>query len=265
MYGNVVIAFNQIIVVGGVTSQKEQSSKFDIATNTWHKMPSLSTHRNYYPCVFLLGTTLYIGGGGAGSWSEEDKFLDTMETLDLSSDGAKWQPSPVKLPSKMVFMSCTTINDDTVIMTGGYDYEYKKFDNSCNILNKAWKWSVGDISWTDLPDMNNAGISQIRYSHCSVTDDSENVYVVGGLAKYAIRVSIEKYNGISWQEMDTMPIQKYYQGCVYRNGKIYVLGGGIETDILVYEISSDTWSTISPGLQHIRQYLHVGLLPFKMN
>ncbi len=126
-----------------------------------------------------------------------------------------------------------TVNGDTVILTGGTTVGRQT-------LASTIMWKPGQDSWTSVSNM-----QQARFYHCSVSDNSNIVYVLGGYVGSSLKSSVERYN--QWQLLSDMPRALCVIGCVYVNRTIIVTCGwtgsrGVDT-MFLYSVLSDTWTT----------------------
>lgn len=73
-----------IYAIGGYKTNT--CEKFNLSTQTWETMPSLSLGERMHPILFVYNKHLYAFFGHSS-----EKFLDTVERINLSSPNAKWE------------------------------------------------------------------------------------------------------------------------------------------------------------------------------
>lgn len=236
---------NAVYLVGGEPTPYTHAVKYNISSNTWQNLDSLNNGRLAYPCVFLLEKKLCAAGG----W--DLAYHNSMECVNVDNNTATWEPS-VTLPYPLERAQCATVSSSAgsfVILTGGF--------NGIETLNLVYKW-IGTGSWVALTSMEKA-----RQNHCTVSDGTKYVYVLGGMEGEMMRSSIERYDTQEnkWEFMAPMPEALIYHACVYTGDTIVVTGGYDKTGMIMkntiylYSVKSDTW-ILSPTTLPQHMYGH---------
>ncbi len=199
---------------------------YDTAFNKWNNLKSMIIKRSLIPCLFLIGNNLCAVGGLDGS-----DYLSSMECLDVENETATWQISE-EMKHPVAYASCATVGN-SVILTGGIGNNIQ--------LSSVWKWTVNG-SWTQLANM-----QKKRNRHCTVTDGTRYLYVVGGSMKqYVERYDIKEDR---WDYMAPCPLATVEHACVYMNDTI-VMTGGLKkyqklNTIYIYSVNANSWTKSS--------------------
>ncbi len=232
---------NHIFMVGGYTLF-DQTHRYDYTGNSWLQLDSMHAERKYQPCVFNFGNYLYATAGGHAS----------MEKLDVTATSGTWVNMRVNLPVNLKYSHCSTLNGNTVILSGGSD-------SSSTARKDVYKWVLLTNAWTRVADMKTG-----RYLHCSASDGVRYVYVAAG--QYLN--SVERYDSQSdtWQYMQSLPMVWSKHQCTYLNGSILKIGGTgaivYPEHVIVYNIISDTWKYTNP-LKEGADRLVIGVMPIQ--
>ena len=190
----------------------------------------MNTNRDWVPCVFVLGSHLYVAGGRDMG----------MEHINIHDNTSAWTPS-ISPPHKVRYTSCVILKS-IVILAGG--------SNGTSQLTSVITWKQGDTKWSSLPTM-----QQKRAIFCMVSDGVRYVYVVGGSASGRRLNSIERFDSQTntWKDLRPMPLALQNHKCVYLNDIIYVTGGHNGTakvnTIYLYKVTSDIWIKSTTLLQ----------------
>jgi hypothetical protein len=103
--------------------------------------------------------------------------------------------------------------------------------------------------WSEGPDL------PVGLNHAMAVSAADTIYVIGGYRGFLTDVSMDVYRleGDTWQEMSPMPEGRAAAAVAVVEDAVYVAGGMgaheghshslVEDDMLVYNTSSDTWST----------------------
>ena len=223
--GAAVTLERQLFTAGGKTfnyAAFRYAAKYDKEINKWKVLPRLTSNRNDVPCVFILGTHLYVAGGRDGNG-----FLSSMEYLNINDNSSVWTAS-VSLPYEEIYTSCVMFNS-TVILAGGFTLPN-------DYLSSVITWKEGNATWTTLKPM-----QQKQGIHCMVSDGIRFLYVVGRFYGRNLK-SIKKYDSETntWKYLCPMPEVLYGHRCVYLKDTVIVTGGldgfdGVNT-IYLYKV-----------------------------
>ena len=170
-----VVKDNQIIVVGGVTTNQIPLGKvecFDIPTNTWVAFPSLPIGVTG-PYVKLIGDKLYCIGGTDKKDCNQSVFYDFKEK-DL-----KWQQLPPK-PSPCYACGGYLYQGKIIIIGGRKGKEPVQAVEALDLETHQWE---------KLASMN---VIRVFYSVVGIQDE---IYVLGGLVPMSgISKIVERYS-----------------------------------------------------------------------
>lgn len=228
--GGIADAGNLVYIVGGKPSPSKNTAMYNKTSNTWLLMKMLDTPRRNKPCVFLNKNKLCVAGG----WYQPVQWLMSMECLQIDSNTVGWQASD-QMPYSVGLTSCATMGS-SIILTGGYN---------SNSLKSVLQWNEED-GWVSL-----ASMVTRRNQHCTVSDNTRYVYVVGGKFNDNAMSSVERYDTTNdiWGVMAPIPVMLERHACVYINDTIVVTGGFNQLkEIYLYSVKLNTWTRSSTDL-----------------
>lgn len=129
-------------------------------------------------------------------------------------------------------------NGGSLAYPGSGDYLYATRGNTTGTF---WRYSISNNSWdTSLPAIPDGTISSYG-SH--LLSDGTDIYFTGGsgvkrMFKYDI-------SGDSWTELAQLPFSPYWgTSMTYHDGTFIALAGYYKTDVYLYRIADDSWSTL---------------------
>ena len=129
-----------IYVVGGYKTNT--CEKFNLFSQTWETMPSLSLGERMHPILFVYNKHLFAFFGHSS-----DKYLDTVERINLSSPNAKWEivayNNPDHLDLKMYGCGIVPMKDQ-IFFFGG------KTEN--DIMRKVFSFLFDTNTFLECPD-----------------------------------------------------------------------------------------------------------------
>jgi hypothetical protein len=229
------------------------------ATNTWAKLPSMPTARDFLaaataPCPpgadGLVGTCVYAIGGYNGT------DLNTVEAYSPATN--TWATLPSMPTARNALAGATApcpgaLDRACVYATGGH--------NSTGALNTVEAYTPATNTWATLPSMPTA-----RYllagatAPCPATWDRACVYAIGGTSNGAGGLNtVEAYTPATntWAELPAMPTARldlagatapcpeaWNRACVYAVGGSSIgAGGGLNT-AEAYTPATDTWAEL---------------------
>ncbi|MDP5274625.1 Kelch repeat-containing protein [Chengkuizengella axinellae] len=223
-----------IYVVGGDTDQT--IDVYNPTTDSWnYNLTTLPNGRERTDFgVAAIGTKIYVVGGDNGTDTNMVDIFDT--TTQLWITGAD-------MPTARSGLSLTAVGNKIYAM-GGWQQ-----------LNTVEVYDVVNDSWEDVSD----GISQMPTgrSYLSLVTVEKMIYAIGGyISGDGDKQTVEVYNtdNNTWAAasdgIDQLDMGRSGIGTVLLDGKIYAIGGesadGLFNTVEVYDISTNTWSYISP-------------------
>lgn len=229
-------------------------TRFDMATGQFVELTPPAARRNLTR-VFAIGTTLYHLGGVdeagyyTGAFEAYDTVTNTWSTLAN-------RPNPG--------LSYDMVVGDQICGIGGFENLDKPIRKEVDCYEPATD------TWSDRAPIPSdyAGFYPEAYEG--------KVYVFGGLNASLTPIDEAwQYDPVTdqWSALATLPFGFSVGGVVPLDGKIYLVGGykgtvdkdnlddqAKATDMLIYDIDTDTWSTAS-DMPHAR-FLY-GAAPFE--
>lgn len=200
-----------IYVIAGHNSEGialSSAERFDIRSEQWSKLPSLSRTRGWIAAAISPAGVCVMGG------EREDMALSCAEALCAQShDGIGWTPLPHMQTAR--YAACAASAGGCMYVTGGYGVD--------DIVSNAVEClSFGARHWRQLPPMRCA-----RAAH-AMTALKGRIYVVGGYdAEERCLASMECFDPLyeTWNNLPEMCRPQWGLGAVACHGYVYVMGG----------------------------------------
>jgi N-acetylneuraminic acid mutarotase len=98
-----------------VLHSMNDAERYDPASNRWDQLPAMPVPRSSHDAA-MLGDVLYVVGGWNLQAGRDGQFLDTMLTLDLSSEAPEWKSHSV--PFKRRAVSIAAFQGKLYVMGG---------------------------------------------------------------------------------------------------------------------------------------------------
>ena len=186
---------NQIFAFGG--SDLDSSEIYDINTGIWTYGPSMTRKKDEMAAV-LVGETVYLLGGHAGSDDNFDFWLETTECLNFET--SRWNELPPMARKKG--LGIASVVGDKIYVFGGWS---EKGGTS----NAVECFDIKTNTWQDLSPM-----ALKRCGGASVVVD-DIVYIFGGFNGEYIGV-VESFDTKSkaWTTLASMPTPRLGVACV---------------------------------------------------
>ena len=242
---------NQLYVVGGCFNQDLQENihpfgfRYCARLDKWTTMAAMNRER----CRFTLtecGGRLYAVGGSAedtagGGGTQEDEC--TVEMYDPNSD--LWTRMP-GLPGGNRSQHAATRVQDRLYISGGLDHD--------TVLSCVLEYRPEQGSWDQI-----SSLPSPRADH-TMTVYKDYIYVVGGWTEgingRELVPEIHRYDilGDIWTVETVLPSLRYNAGVTLVGGKIFVIGGFVDAELMdrgtssvdSYSLDTGEWNREKP-------------------
>ncbi len=215
--------------VGGFTAKNAAGEKkdlwsvadvarFDPATKTWEKLPSLPAARSSHDAI-VLDHKIYVAGGWAMQGNKGSEWQHSAVVLDLTQPTLAWKELPTP-PFVRRAVSLATLGGKVCVIggmyeTGGTSSEVDFFDPTTNT------WQTG----TDLPGDSIEGFGN---SACEVD---------GKLFVSTIEGNVQRLDGDKWTLVSKLKHPRYFHRMLpLSKDELVFLGGtarsGERTDVI---------------------------------
>ena len=198
---------------------------FSLASNEWgYCLPMLVSRHDHM--VAVMDNHVYVLGG----FNSRHGPLNDVEAYNPVRN--KWvKIAPMN--SKRKSLGVAVFNN--------YLYACGGLDDSYNSLNTVEYYDKESKQWLFTSSMNEA-----RYSH-NVVASEDAMFAIGGWKKS----TVEKFQEGQWEGVASLQNCRAGASAVYRNGKIYVIGGyGVSvclSSMEIYDIELDYWTSGVPS------------------
>eukprot|EP00457_Paulinella_chromatophora_P005027 gb/GEZN01005040.1/.p1 GENE.gb/GEZN01005040.1/~~gb/GEZN01005040.1/.p1 ORF type:complete len:507 (+),score=60.04 gb/GEZN01005040.1/:25-1545(+) len=215
------------------------AERYDLKSNKWEPMPSMTTQR-LGCCAVMLKGYLYCMGG----FSKSGAVLDSVERYDF--DKKCWQQVDPMVHKRGYF--ATAVMGDYIFAMGGGD-------GGDHQLASAEIYDVANNHWKLLGSM----IHKRAYCVAGVLEGQ--LYVFGGWDGQNTWSSVEQFDVKSnkWHMAPPMQTKRRCAAVAVLNGYVYVIGGhdGRErlSSVERLDMKQDTWALVSPITSHKQQPL----------
>ena len=192
-------------------------------------------------CKDSLGR-IYVVGGTDGSGNP----LDTVQRFD--PDTSTWTElasmTDIRWQHQIVCLS----NDHVVAIGGATGFPVA--------IAECEDYDPDTDTWTPIADLP----AKLRFA-TAVRDEDDNIWVAGGYnddlaGALAYSDTLYKFNGTSWDTMDSFDIGRFDHAMGIGNGKLVIAGGEAdfqtEDSTRVYNIALDTWAA-GPAMATFRR------------
>ncbi len=211
---------DRLYVVGSrVVEFRDQAAVFNIHNYTWDSLPNLFLRTSVPPAVFVHQNTLYVLDG-----TRNRRRRNPMHTFNLNNHNKRWKISQDFL------LPYDIDGHNSVLKIGEHVY----------IVGQTYTFSTSilalDLNGTNTPSWfpgKDMTIPRHPHGQCVVTDEKENVWVLGGCKNCWHDGFIEKFNTSSgrWIKLNyTLPVLSLtnmsavgVQVCGYAQGFIYMI------------------------------------------
>lgn len=219
----VTVYDNKIYVIGGETEEGVTglSEVYDIATNTWARLPDKPTPVTNAKAV-AVGGKIYVPGGRTKSSS-----VDVLEYYDIQS--GKWSKS-LDLPYQVSNYAILKVKSQIVLFGGR---------NNEKCLKDVISFSPEEVKWTTLSKLNDPRCDG------TVFQSQSQISILGGkndIDKFLSSETIEEINLFADKSWTKSPHQKLLSGkyTAVGFGEIPLLFN--DTTIWIMDTNQNTWS-----------------------
>ncbi|XP_054167852.1 kelch-like protein diablo [Oppia nitens] len=198
---------NQLYAIGGEPAWIENNvESYDIKTNSWHQVGSLSLPTSYMGAT-VLNDTMYICGGISSGHSYED-----CEHYLVDRD--KWYLTLQPMLTDRHNLELVAHSDGYMYAIGGYSYK-----NSGD-LNTMERFDPKIQKWTQMADMHTK-----RYDF-GAASFMDKIYVCGGLGNLDWSLC-ESYDPKTnqWTKIASMNDRRRDFRLISFNDNLYAMGG----------------------------------------
>lgn len=170
------LSSQQVVVFGGVegtgsTKDCGETAIFDLATETWQRVGSMSKNREGASIVQFESGEILVAGGGVSSDTEtnESSVTNSSEIFDVGS--SIWRGA-APMPIALCYSGSTPFGSDMAVLCGG--------------TSKAGEWlmeSSKDVQIYDLSSNSwreSDSLKHYRFAPSICPIDNEHLLVVGG-------------------------------------------------------------------------------------
>ena len=219
---------------------------YEPLTDAWKQVASLPTNRSKGAstpmAVTALDGKLYAMGGHG-----DDGYLSTADVYDPQSDS--WQP--LADMAKARGSSAAAAAGGKVYAIGG---EGRNDVGHCVVVTRVEAFDPLLGAWAEVAILPSTSMSDDVACRCNhtVTAVDGKIYAIGGLKEnggHPVTVVVFDYQAGSWQQVASMPTDRYSHAAAAMGGKIYVSGGitaGTSTSTLfVFDPQANTWSELT--------------------
>ena len=198
---------------GRFFSARKDLWSYDITTDTWTVLASMSQARSGFPLV-TVGNALYAIGGRLNTGGPcSGGALRSVERYDI--DKNEWtQVAPQPFP----------LSDRAAAVVGGKIYVFGGCGSPFTIVNNVDVYDPVTDTWSATP----ADMPTARAAMYSVARKGDAVYVIGGWDGFSTgNQNNEAYHvaSDSWTIETPMPVGRGEAGAVGHGGLIFVVGG----------------------------------------
>ena len=249
----------EILVCGGFndTESLNRCWSYNAEKDEWKEKNDLKPiQERHFAASTKAQAQLFVLGGRDGR--ERPMALGTAESL---FDG-KWREEPgLALSQERAYHCATSLNDDTLVITGGYSY------NAVVGVTEAFNLTESRATWRDLGNLREA-----RYLHgCSpilLPTGQTGLLVAGGFGtEYLATAELYDPNRGSWNY--TGSLSKPRQGgqmAVFAGGRPVILGGFHNSHVFPrsveqFIVEEGRWRTLDKGLRVPRRYFAMAMAP----
>ena len=255
----------RVVACGGVNETAEANLcwAYDPLANAWVENHytgaggGLAVERHFASST-VAKSKMYVLGGRDGR--VKPMAIGSVESIN----GVQWMEEELELTQERAYHCATSIDDDTIVMTGGYSY------NSVIGVTQAYNLSSPDPRWERVGQGN---LNYPRYLHaCSQLPLSPGglvgVIVAGGYSTRYLR-SAEVYDPQTgaWMETGEMSVPRQGAGMAVLNGRPTVFGGfhsmtEFPTSVEQYDVETGSWIRLHRTEMAVpRRYFAVASVP----
>ena len=192
-----------IVVIGGLMQSDSYTNSvivWDPSTMEWRNGPSLNDRRRSLVAVVCHDKVYAIGGVGGDNYNDGSTFLDTIESIQLSSlletmetsmttrqNNNQWTRLQCRLSSPRRQCAAVVVHNRYIVILGGDTFMYQDL-SSVDIMDTAPPHNNNDNGEPTIvagPIMN----STRSYFGAAVVDNC--IFVVGGLVNREPSTSVE--------------------------------------------------------------------------
>ena len=218
----------KIYVIGGIRfwGSTDKVEAYDIATNTWEKLPKLPKKLNHIG-IASDGQKVYVSGGFLNM--RQTEFVNTLYSYNIEKrEWAKVKNMPATRGAHFMIYRAGQLH-----LLGGRQHQ------------EVWTYTIANDSWaTNII----SPIPELR-DHINVLQDDEHLYIVGGRHKGQVKNDCWKYDFSSkqWTTFTQIPTPRGGQTATLFNNKIHITGGeNLQASTTfgehnVYDLSSNKW------------------------
>ena len=213
--------------------------RYDIASNTWHALPQMSTARHQGATAHVLGGKLYVIGG---EWSPTGEMA-SVETYTIAT--GTWSAASALSTSRSGHASC--VHNGMIYAFGGFSQDSDPSTTHGLYVASVERYDPVLDTWVSRSPMPEANWGMA----CATVND--RIYVFGGRENAS---GYRVYNPLTdiWESSGTMPVGRYYGfGAAVIGNEILVFGGvGNAGSSLLpidavsrLDLSTSTWTNAS--------------------
>jgi len=230
----------RVLVSGGTdgTTVLKSAEVFDPSTEKWSPATDMKTARRGHTMTLLQDNKVLVTGGFDGKAA-----LATAEIYDPSSNTWTATLGPMALSHR--FHSATLLPDGKVLIAGGVAGPLLTADPK---VTEIYTPSTG--LFTAGPSLQEA-----RQGHTATMLKDSKVLFIGNSGDNSSAGKILTYNSATpasstWTSTSTAINSRYNHTATVLDvaqSKVLVVGGGVApTSVEIYNLDTDTWSTVSP-------------------
>jgi hypothetical protein len=256
----------RVLACGGVneTAETNKCWSFDPLANAWFeaKDGGLSSSglvvERHFASSAVAKSKMYAIGGRDG----RDRPM-AIGSVESDSNGQKWIEEQLEMSQERAYHCATSINDDTLILTGGYSYN--------SVVGVTQKYNLtASQRWERIGQGN---LNNPRYLHaCSPLPLAHGgplgIIVAGGYStRYLKSAEIFDPQTGAWMETGDMSVARQGASMVVLNRRPTVFGGfhsmrDFPTSVEQYDLETGSWILLHNTVMRVpRRYFAVASVP----
>ena len=240
------------LMAGSTRAVNNAASKYDVKTDTWTSLPNMNFQHPAGPALFVFNNRLYVVGGNPS--------IMQMESISLVNPD-RWMVETVVPPYKLEMATAVQL------LHGSTNYVYIPGSAAAKATTaNMLQWNPVYPQWWTTTKMH----VQRGLQHCSVTDGTNSIWVIGGCPSRTCSGSfVEKFSSLTatWTSINVKPgalVTNDYEteSCSYWNGYIFVTFVTTSTSRLhVFDTKALTWKAINTVTFPPSTYRMSGVVP----
>ena len=210
-------------------------------TNEWNRFTNTQFPRSYPGHVILPNGDWLISGTMTYEGEATSEILGSDNHFHIGPH----------LPEQYMHHHCTVQwNETHTFFTGGFYH-----------ASKTYFYDWNEKEWAEGPRMNHDRISPACGVVKDPTDGKQKVIVAGGVSDE--KRSAEFFNGQSWMDLPSLPVDAYHSTAVIFNNRfLLITDAGLNApEILEYSFVEEAWIHFGNLVHGQRDYLSAFLVP----